>query len=93
MKADTKFSRRQLALRRLLLDGQGNLKPDARVALFVFKRACHAGRGTRLTVIGPNGVDPIGTVAAAARRELWDDFTTLLNLDDYQAVNLRDEED
>jgi hypothetical protein len=91
-RSDTAFARRQVALRRLLLDGQGNLKPEAKTVLVAFKHACHAGRGTRLTVAGPNGVDPIGTVAAAARRELWDSFITMLNLDDYQAVNIREED-
>lgn len=90
---DSKFSRRQLAVRRLLLDGRGQLSPDARVAVGAFKRACHAAGNQGLTVLMPNGaVDPVGTVARAARREIWDHFVKLLNLDDYTVENLRDEE-
>ncbi len=90
---DSKFARRQLAVRRLLLDGRGQLNPDARVAVGAFRRACHAAPNQHLTVILPNGsVDPIGTACAAARREVWDHFVKLLNLDDYTVANLKDEE-
>jgi hypothetical protein len=32
----------------------------------------------------------VATVAAAARREVWDELVKLLNLDPYQTTNLQD---
>lgn len=88
-----KLLRRQLAVRRLFLR-DGVLTNDARTFLFLMKRACHATRGTRLVVLDNDGrIDPIATSAAAARRELYDEFIQLLNLDDYTVVNIAREED
>ena len=85
--------RRQLAVRRLFLR-DGVLTNDARIFLFLMKRACHATRGTRLVGMDDTGkIDPIATVAAAARRELFDEFVQLLNLDDYTVTNITREED
>jgi hypothetical protein len=90
---DEKTLRRQIAVRQMFLDANGRLSRNGRVALFWLKYQCHARRADRLVVVGPNGVDPIATVAAAARRELLDQIIELLNLDDYVVVNTVSEED
>jgi hypothetical protein len=88
-----KLLRRQLAVRRLFLK-EGSPSRDARIFIWLMKRACHATRGTRLVVIGGDGqVDPIATAAAASRRELFDEFVQLLNLDDYTVTNITHEEE
>lgn len=88
-----KLLRRQLAVRRLFLK-DGELTNDARLFVFLMKHACGASRGTRQVVLDDRGaVDPIATACQAARRELFDEFKNLLNLDDYTVVNLVREED
>ncbi len=86
---DSQFRRRQIAIRQLLLDGRGHLNPNARVLAAELKKLCF----THMTKFDSNGaVDPVATVAAAQRREVWDHFVRLLHLEPYEAVNLRQEE-
>lgn len=87
-----RYFRRKLALRRLLLDKEGHLTPDGRVLAAWMRRLCGAARGQRLIVRGPDGIDPVETVAVAARRELWDDIIEMLNLDHYEVTNIREDE-
>lgn len=85
----TRFRNKQIAIRRLLLDGRGHLNPGARVLAVELKKLC----GGSLTQYDRNGaVDPIATAAAAQRREVWDHFVKLLHLEPYEAANLREEE-
>lgn len=85
----TRFRNKQIAIRRLLLDGRGHLNRDARVLAVELKKLC----GGSLTQYDRNGaVDPIATAAAAQRREVWDHFAKLLHLEPYEAANLREEE-
>lgn len=85
----TRFRNKQIAIRRLLLDGRGHLNRDARVLAVELKKLC----GGSLTQYDRNGaVDPIATAAAAQRREVWDHFVRLLHLEPYEAANLREEE-
>lgn len=85
----TRFRNKQIAIRRLLLDGRGHLNRDARVLAVELKKLC----GGSLTQYDRNGaVDPIATAAAAQRREVWDHFMKLLHLEPYEAANLREEE-
>lgn len=85
------YREKQIAVRRLLLDARGKLNPDGRRVAAELRRVTGAGRG--ITQYDRNGaVDPIGTAAAAARREVWDHFVKLLHLEPYEAANLREEE-
>ncbi len=85
------YREKQIAIRRLLLDPRGKLNPDGRALAVELRRVTGAGVG--LTQFDRNGaVDPIGTAAAAARREVWDHFVKLLHLEPYEAANLREEE-
>lgn len=85
----TRFRNKQIAIRRLLLDGRGHLNRDARVLAVELKKLC----GGSLTQYDRNGaVDPIATAAAAQRREVWDHFVKLLHLEPYEVANLREEE-
>lgn len=84
------YRRRQVSARRLLLNARGELNPDGRNLALELKRVC----GRDITQYDRNGaIDPIGTAAAAARREIWDHFVKLLHLEPYEAVNLREEEE
>lgn len=88
---DQPFSKRQVAIRRLCLNARGELNPDARRVAAHLKFLCHGPATGRLVRFSPSGeVDPVATVAAAARREVWDELVKLLNLDPYQTTNLQD---
>lgn len=93
MKQDrTRFLNRQIALRRICLTGDGKLSREARLVAAYLKRFCKA-RGPGVAYSPTTGqVDPVATVAMAARREVYDALVTLLNLDDYTDVNLRENE-
>lgn len=85
----SRYRRKQIAIRRLLLNQRGQLNPDARILAVELKKLC----GGNLTQYDRNGaVDPIATAAAAQRREVWDYFVKLLHLEPFEAANLREEE-
>ena len=85
----TRYRRKQIAIRRLLLNQKGQLNPDARVLAVELKKLC----GGSLTQYDRTGaLDPVATAAAAQRREVWDHFVRLLHLEPYEAANLREEE-
>lgn len=90
------YRKKQIAIRRLLLNAKGQLNPDGRVLAVELRKLC-APQPTvafsSLMQYDRNGaVDPIATAAAAARREVWDHFVKLLHLEPYETANLREEE-
>jgi hypothetical protein len=90
MARDPLFLRRQIAARRLFLDGRGKLNRDAQTLAVYFRRLTAGGQLTHFDNEGR--IDPVATVAAAQRREVWDAIVRLLNLEPYETENLRDEE-
>lgn len=81
-----------MAARRLFLGPDGRLNPDASVLAADLKRFCKVG-GAGVAYSPVSGsVDPVATVAMAARREVWDRILNLLNLEPHEVVNLRDNE-
>lgn len=94
MPVPTRYKRKQIAIRRLLLDGKGNLNPDARVIVADLRAFCQAD-GRPVIKYSPvsGAVDPVATAAAVARREVYDRLRRMLNLDDYTDINLRDDDD
>ena len=87
----SKLGPRQLAARRLFFDGRHGLNRDALVLLSAFKAQGHVG-GPLIVKDATGAIDMNATLAAAARREVWDYLKRLLNLDDYQETNIRDED-
>ena len=87
-----RYSRRQLAIRRLLLDGRGGLNADARILVADFRRFCHADRELLKYSPVSGMVDPVATAAAAARREVFDRYFRLLMLDAQAVYSAKDEE-
>lgn len=90
------YRKRQIAIRRLLLNPRGQLNRDARVLAVELRKLC-APRPTpgfsSLTQYDKTGaVDPYGTAQAATRREIWDHFVKLLHLEPFEAANLVEEE-
>jgi len=85
-------ARRRLALQKLLLDARGRLNPDAAVIVADLRRFCYAARPT-ITFSPISGtIDPYASVAAAARREVWDRLARLLQIDETELLNARDDQ-
>jgi len=68
------------AYRRLLMDNQGNLLPDAAVVMQDLSVLCCAHNTTLR--IGQGGIDPYATIYAEGRREVWLRIQKMLNIDD-----------
>lgn len=89
----TAFSRKQLAIRRLLLDGKGHLNRDARVLVQDFRRFCKADGSPQIIYSPQSGnIDSNATLVVAARREVFDRYIRMLLLDVGELTNLREEE-
>lgn len=87
-----RYFRRATAVRRIVLGPDGKLSRDGRVLALLLQRLCYAAPNQTIVAADANGrVDETATVARAARRELWDKLVSLLNLDQYDIVNLRED--
>ena len=73
------------AFRKTFLGANGKPKDDEAVrVLGEIKRFCY---GERCTIKqGRDGIDPLASVAAAARQEVWFRIRDMLNLDDSDLV-------
>ncbi len=84
------------AYRRLFLNNQGELHPDAAIVLNDLANFCGAHKPSLRN--GAQGVDPFATVYAEGRREAWLRIFTFLNVDErklmkqMQAVQQNDDE-
>ena len=83
---------KQVAIRRMCLNGQGSLHRDAKLLAVELKRFCRADRTSLMYSPQTGMIDPVATAAAVARREVYDHLRRLLNLDDYAETNLREDE-
>lgn len=87
-----RYRMNQISIRRLALDGQGNLNRDAKAIAIALKRFCRGGRSALMYSPQTGMIDPVATAAAAAKQEVWEYLRRLLNIDDYTDVNLREDE-
>lgn len=87
-------ARRQLAIRRLCLDARGALNPDAKVLIADLRRFCRADGQPTLAYSPATGqLDPVATVAIAARREVYDRLMRYLTVDEVIVQNIREEDE
>lgn len=91
--AKERWSRRQLAIRRMLLDGRGELTADARVLVADMRTFCYADGKPAIKFSPQTGtVDPIATACAVARREVFDRYMRLLLVDRIVIENISGDE-
>jgi hypothetical protein len=76
---------------RLLLDGSGNVKPDAELVLADLKKFCFVDRSTLVVSPVTRIVDTHATMVAEGRREVWNRIQAYLRLDDGQIMDLRED--
>lgn len=86
------YARRQLALRRLLLDGKGQLSRDACALVADFRNFCHGDKPLLQYSSVSGAIDPTATVAAAARREVFDRYVKMLHVEIPTILQARGEE-
>lgn len=68
------------AFRACFLSGDGKPTDDGARVLLELRRFCYGAKPTIKT--GPQGIDPLASVAAAARQEVYFRVMELLKLDD-----------
>lgn len=83
------YARKRVAIRKLLLK-DGMLTRDARLLLADMRKFCKADNQGGLQH-GQLGIDVNATIAAVARREVFDRYVRMLNLDHYTTTNLSEE--
>jgi hypothetical protein len=83
------FMKRQ-AYRRMFLDQDGNVRPDAEVVLADLKKFCRAVTPTIVVSPVQKTIDPMAMAMAEGRREVWNRLMAYLHLEDKIVLNLRD---
>lgn len=83
------FMKRQ-AYRRMFLDQEGRVRPDAEIVLADLKKFCRAVTPTVVVSPVSKTIDPIAMAMAEGRREVWNRLMAHLYLEDKILLNLRD---
>lgn len=82
---------RKRCYRRVFLDGDGNIGPDAAVVLADLKKFCRASSSTAMVSPVSKSIDPLAMAMAEGRREVWNRLMAHLYIDDKVIAQLKDE--
>ena len=85
------FNKRQ-AYRRLFLDQESRIRPDAEIVLADLRRFCRAVTPTVVVSPVSKTIDPLAMAMAEGRREVWMRLMAYLHLEDKAVINLNPEE-
>jgi hypothetical protein len=85
--------RRKLAYRRVFMDAEGRISPDAEIILADLKRFCRATSSTMVQSPVSRTIDPLAMAMAEGRREVWLRLTANLHLDEKQVFSLQEPDD
>ena len=81
---------RRTAYRRLFLDQDNNMRPDAEVVLADLRRFCRAQGSTAIVSPISKSIDPIAMAMAEGRREVWNRILAHLYLEDKTVFTMKD---
>lgn len=81
---------RKRAYRRVFLDGDGNIGPDAEIVLADLKRFCRALSSTVVVSPVSKSIDPLAMAMAEGRREVWNRLMAHLHIDDKVITRLEE---
>ena len=81
---------RKRCYRRVFLDGDGNLGPDAAVVMADLKKFCRASSSTAMVSPISKSIDPLAMAMAEGRREVWNRIQAHLHIDDKVITQLKD---
>ena len=82
---------RKRCYRRVFLDGDGNLGPDAAVVMADLKKFCRASSSTAMVSPISKSIDPMAMAMAEGRREVWNRLMAHLHIDDKVIAQLKDD--
>lgn len=82
---------RKRCYRRVFLDGDGNLGPDAAVVMADLKKFCRASSSTAMVSPISKSIDPLAMAMAEGRREVWNRIQAHLHIDDKVITQLKDD--
>lgn len=75
-----RMTRQRDAFRACFLSGDGKPTDDGARVLLELRRFCYGAKPTLKT--GPQGIDPLASIAAAARQEVYFRIMSMLDLND-----------
>ena len=81
---------RKRAYRRLFLDAEGQIGPDAEIVLADLKRFCRAMSTTVVVSPVSKSIDPLAMAMAEGRREVWNRLMAHLHIDDKVVARLEE---
>lgn len=81
-----RITRQRDAFRACFLSGDGKPTDNGVRVLLELRRFCYGAKPTIKT--GPQGIDPLASIAAAARQEVYFRVMELLSLDDSDLARL-----
>jgi len=88
-----KILRRKRSYRRVFLDGDGNLGPEAKVVLGDLRRFCRATSSTMIVSPVSKTIDPLAMAMAEGRREVWNRIQAHLYVNEKQVFQLQESSD
>jgi len=84
------FNKRQ-AYRRLFMDQENRIRPDAEIVLSDLRRFCRAVTPTVVVSPVSKTIDPLAMAMAEGRREVWMRLMAYLHLEDRAVINLNND--
>ena len=85
-----KIMRRKRAYRRVFLDGDGNLGPEAKVVMDDLRRFCRASSSTAVVSPISKTIDPLAMAMAEGRREVFNRIAAHLYVNEKQVFELNE---
>lgn len=88
-----KILRKKLAYKRVFLDGDGNIGPEAKVVLDDLRKFCRATSSTVMVSPVSKTIDPLAMAMAEGRREVWNRIQAHLYVHEKQVFELQESSD
>lgn len=85
-----KILRRKRSYRRIFLDGDGNLGPEAKVVIDDLRRFCRATGSTAVVSPISKTIDPMAMAMAEGRREVFNRIMAHLYVNEKQVFELNE---
>jgi len=85
-----KIMRKKLAYKRVFLDGDGNLGPEAKAVFDDLRKFCRATSSTAMVSPISKTIDPLAMAMAEGRREVWNRIQAHLYVNDKQVFGLHE---
>lgn len=88
-----KILHKKASYRRMFLDADGNLTPDAVIVLDDLRKFCRATGSTVVVSPVSKTIDPLAMAMAEGRREVWNRIQAHLYVNEKQVFELQEKAD